>query len=53
MANNIRPASMERITTPALAKAFIDEQVAGVVILSIDSGRMLLAIESPPFISKF
>lgn len=24
---NVRPASMERITTPALAKQFIDEQI--------------------------
>ena len=28
MADNVRPASMERITTPALAAAFIDEQIA-------------------------
>ncbi len=28
MANNLRPDSMERITTPALAEAFIQEQVA-------------------------
>ena len=28
MQSNIRPESMERITTPELAKAFIDEQVA-------------------------
>ena len=25
---NVRPESMERITTPELAKAFIDEQIA-------------------------
>ena len=24
---NVRPASMERITTPALAQKFIDEQI--------------------------
>ena len=24
---NVRPADMERITTPALAKKFIDEQI--------------------------
>ena len=28
MANNVRPAEMERITTPALAEAFIAEQIA-------------------------
>ena len=28
MADNKRPESMERITTPALAEAFIQEQVA-------------------------
>ena len=28
MANNIRPETMERITTPELARAFIDEQLA-------------------------
>ena len=27
MPSNIRPENMERITTPELAKAFIDEQV--------------------------
>ena len=30
MSNIVRPASMERITTPALAQKFIDEQVAEV-----------------------
>lgn len=28
MSNNVRPSSMERITTPELANAFIDEQLA-------------------------
>ena len=28
MSNNVRPESMERITTPALAQKFIDEQIA-------------------------
>ena len=28
MANNLRPETMARITTPALAQAFIDEQIA-------------------------
>ena len=27
MTGNVRPETMERITTPALAQAFIDEQV--------------------------
>ena len=27
MADNLRPESLQRITTPELAKAFIDEQV--------------------------
>ena len=28
MSSNVRPESMVRITTPALAQAFIDEQIA-------------------------
>ena len=28
MENNVRPAEMARITTPALAEAFIQEQIA-------------------------
>ena len=28
MENNIRPETMKRITTPELAEAFIEEQVA-------------------------
>lgn len=28
MSNNVRPETMKRITTPELAGAFIDEQVA-------------------------
>ena len=28
MANNKRPETMERITTPELARAFIDEQLS-------------------------
>ena len=27
MSDNVRPQSMERITTPELAKAFIEEQI--------------------------
>ena len=30
MSSNVRPATMERITTPELAQAFIDEQVAAI-----------------------
>ena len=30
MTGNIRPETMERITTPELAKAFIEEQIAEV-----------------------
>ena len=30
MENNKRPESMQRITTPELANAFIDEQIAAV-----------------------
>ena len=43
MANNIRPASMERITTPALAKAFIDEQVAE-IRAQVGDKKVLLAL---------
>ena len=31
MDNNIRPETMERITTPELANAFIDEQISSSV----------------------
>ena len=30
MKNNKRPETMERITTPELARAFIDEQIAAI-----------------------
>ncbi len=43
MDTNIRPASMARITTPALAKAFIDEQVAA-VRAQVGDGKVLLAL---------
>ncbi len=43
MANNIRPASMERITTPALAQAFIDEQVAQ-IRAQVGDKKVLLAL---------
>lgn len=43
MATIVRPASMERITTPALAKNFIDEQVAE-VRAQVGDKKVLLAL---------
>ena len=43
MANNQRPADMVRITTSALAKAFIEEQVAA-LRAQIGDGKVLLAL---------
>ena len=43
MNNQTRPESMERITTPELAKAFIDEQVAE-IRKQIGDKRVLLAL---------
>ena len=43
MSNDIRPDSMERITTPELAKAFIDEQVAE-VRKQVGNKKVLLAL---------
>ena len=43
MANNLRPETMERITTPALAQAFIDEQVAE-LRAQIGAKKVLLAL---------
>ena len=43
MANNIRPETMERITTPALARAFIDEQLAA-LRAQIGDKKVLLAL---------
>ena len=40
---NVRPDSMERITTPALANAFIDEQVAA-VRAQVGDKKVLLAL---------
>ena len=40
---NVRPESMERITTPALAQAFIDEQVAA-VRAQVGDKKVLLAL---------
>jgi GMP synthase (glutamine-hydrolysing) len=41
--SDVRPESMERITTPELAKAFIDEQVAALKE-QIGDGKVLLAL---------
>ena len=43
MANNVRPESMERITTPALAQAFINEQIAE-VRAQVGDKKVLLAL---------
>ena len=43
MENNVRPASMERITTPELAKAFIDRQVEE-VRAQVGDKKVLLAL---------
>ena len=43
MSNNKRPDSMQRITTPALAKAFIDEQIAE-VRAQVGDKKVLLAL---------
>ncbi len=43
MSNNVRPETMERITTPALAQAFIDEQIAA-VRAQVGDQKVLLAL---------
>lgn len=43
MSSNIRPESMERITTPALAKTFIDEQIRAIRD-QVGDRRVLLAL---------
>lgn len=43
MSNNIRPSSMERITTPELANAFIEEQIAK-LRAQIGNKKVLLAL---------
>jgi GMP synthase (glutamine-hydrolysing) len=43
MDNIRRPENMERITTPALAKAFIDEQLAAIKA-QVGDGKVLLAL---------
>ena len=43
MVNNVRPATMERITTPALAEAFIAQQVAE-IRAQVGDKKVLLAL---------
>ena len=43
MENNKRPESMQRITTPEMANAFIDEQIAA-VRAQVGSSKVLLAL---------
>ena len=43
MSSNVRPATMERITTPELAQAFIDEQVAA-IREQVGDKKVLLAL---------
>ena len=43
MSGNVRPESMQRITTPELAKAFIDEQVAA-IRAQVGDKKVLLAL---------
>lgn len=43
MDSNVRPESMQRITTPELAQAFIDEQVAA-IRAQVGDGKVLLAL---------
>ena len=43
MSSNVRPETMERITTPALAQAFIDEQIAE-IRAQVGDKKVLLAL---------
>jgi GMP synthase (glutamine-hydrolysing) len=43
MSSNVRPESMERITTEALATAFIDEQIAEIKA-QVGDKKVLLAL---------
>ena len=43
MDTNVRPESMERITTPQLANAFIDKQIAA-IRKQVGDGKVLLAL---------
>ena len=56
MDENVRPDDMERITTPELAQAFIDEQVAAIreqvgdkkVLLALSGGVDSSVVASRP-----
>jgi len=41
--SNVRPETMKRITTPELARAFIDEQIAAIKA-QVGNGKVLLAL---------
>ena len=43
MQTDVRPDSMERITTPELAQAFIEEQIAEIQT-QVGDGKVLLAL---------
>ena len=43
MSSNVRPATMERITTPALAESFIDQQIEE-IRAQVGSRKVLLAL---------
>ena len=43
MSSNVRPETMERITTPALAQAFIEEQIAA-IREQVGDKKVLLAL---------
>ena len=47
MENNKRPETMERITTTALAQAFIDEQLAA-IRAQVGDKKVLLALSGGP-----
>ena len=47
MENNKRPDSMQRITTPELAQAFIEEQVAA-IRRQVGDRKVLLALSGGP-----
>ena len=58
MSGNVRPESMQRITTPELANAFIDEQIKE-IRAQVGDGKVLLALSGgvtlpllPPFLSR-
>ena len=48
MSSNVRPATMERITTPALAESFIDQQLTE-LRQQIGDKKVLLALSGAVF----